>query len=106
VIYDVNNMAKDGFETFRIGLELLGDYVLHCHAGGWRPVDRGRREDGALDWGWEGCDLADSLLDIPLFVSDLQAVGYPGFVSIEDFRPIDHREKLRPQIEFLRRVSA
>jgi sugar phosphate isomerase/epimerase len=105
VIYDVNNMAKDGFETFRIGLELLGDYLLHCHAGGWRPVDRGRRENGSLEWGWEGCDLSDSILDIPTFIADLKAVDYGGFVSIEDFRSMDHREKLRRQIEFLRRVT-
>jgi sugar phosphate isomerase/epimerase len=106
VIYDVNNMAKDGFETFRIGLELLGDYLLHCHAGGWRPVDRGRRENGSLDWGWEGCDLADSILDIPTFVADLKAVGYGGYISIEDFRDMDHREKLGRQIEFLRSVAS
>jgi sugar phosphate isomerase/epimerase len=106
VIYDVNNMAKDGFETFRIGLELLGDYVQHCHAGGWRPVPGERKDDGTLIWGWEGCDLSDSILDIPLWISDLKAVGYGGFISIEDFRPIDHREKLRPQIEYLRKIEA
>jgi len=102
VIYDVNNMAKDGFETFRIGLELLGGYVAHCHAGGWRPVDAGRRDDGALNWSYEGCDLADSILDVPLFVSDLKAVNYQGFVSIEDFRSMDHEAKLARQIDFLR----
>jgi sugar phosphate isomerase/epimerase len=105
VIYDVNNMAKDGFETFRIGLELLGGYLLHCHAGGWRPVARGRRENGSLEWGWEGCDLADSILDIPTFVADLRAVDYAGFISIEDFRSMDHREKLQRQIEFLRSLD-
>jgi sugar phosphate isomerase/epimerase len=105
VIYDVNNMAKDGFETFRIGLELLGDYVAHCHAGGWRPVEAGRRDDGTLDWTWEGCDLSDSILDIPLFLSDLKAVDYQGFISIEDFRAIDHEEKLRRQIEYLRGIE-
>jgi sugar phosphate isomerase/epimerase len=104
-IYDVNNMAKDGFETYRIGMELLGPYLQHCHAGGWRPVANGRRADGAVEWAWEGCDLADSILDIPLFVSDLKAVGYRGFISIEDFRPMDHGEKLRRQIEFLRALG-
>ncbi|MBN1343561.1 MAG: sugar phosphate isomerase/epimerase [Phycisphaerae bacterium] len=102
VIYDVNNMTMDGFETFRIGLELLGDYVAHVHAGGWRPVEKSRREDGTLDWGYEGCDLAESLLDIPQFMDDLKAVGYQGFISIEDFRAMDHREKLGRQIEYLR----
>ena len=105
VIYDVNNMCKDGFETFRIGMELLGPYLQHCHAGGWRPVEQGRRPDGTLDWGWKGCDLAESILDIPQFLADLGAVGYTGFISIEDFRHIDHEEKLRRQIAYLRTVQ-
>lgn len=105
VIYDVNNMASDGFETFRIGMELLGDYLQHCHAGGWRPVEKGRREDGTLDWKYEGADLAESILDIPLFLSDLKTVGYQGYISIEDFRTMDAREKLRRQIDYLRRVE-
>jgi sugar phosphate isomerase/epimerase len=46
VIYDMNNMAKDGFETSRIGMELLGPYLAHCHAGGWRPVEAGRSRSG------------------------------------------------------------
>jgi sugar phosphate isomerase/epimerase len=102
VIYDVNNMALDGFETFRLGMELLGDYLQHCHAGGWHPLGKGRRMDGALEWTYEGCDLANGILDIPLFLSDLKAVGYQGYVSIEDFREMDHREKLGRQIRFLR----
>lgn len=105
VIYDVNNMAKDGFETFRIGMELLGPYLQHCHAGGWRPVEKGRREDGTLNWVWEGCDLSDSILDIPQFLADLKAVDYQGFISIEDFRQISHEAKLRPQIEYLRALG-
>ncbi len=104
VIYDANNMAKDGFETFRIGIELLGPYLRHCHAGGWRPVPGERRSDGTLPWKYEGCDLSDSILDIPQLIADLQAVGYRGFVSIEDFRAMDHERKLAPQIAWLRRL--
>ena len=32
----------------------------------------------------------------------VKAVNYGGFVSIEDFRAMDHEEKLRRQIEFLK----
>ena len=105
VIYDANNMAKDGFETFRIGMELLGPYLKHCHAGGWRPVAADRRPDGTLNWKYDGCDLSDSILDIPQFVADLRAVGYGGFVSIEDFRAIDYERKLAPQLAYLKRLA-
>ena len=102
VIYDVNNMAKDGFETFRIGLELLGPYLAHCHAGGWKPVVAGTRPDGTVDWSYEGCDLCESILDIPLWIDDLKFVGYQGFISIEDFRSIPHTEKFERQASYLR----
>ncbi len=104
VIYDVNNMARDGFETFRMGMELLGDYLQHCHAGAWRPEAGGLDEDGTLEWNWQACDLCESILDIPLFISDLQAVNYDRFISIEDFRAMDHEEKLSAQIAYLKRL--
>ncbi len=106
VIYDVNNMARDGFETFRLGMELLGPYLQHCHAGGWRPSPGAHRPDGTLIWNWEACDLSESILDIPQFVADLQAVGYQRFISIEDFRDMDHEEKLGRQIRYLRGLLA
>ncbi|MFO7974376.1 MAG: sugar phosphate isomerase/epimerase family protein [Candidatus Hydrogenedentota bacterium] len=105
VIYDVNNMAKDGFETFRIGMELLGPYLQHCHAGGWKPVAGPPDDKHAVTWSYEGCDLSESILDIPQFIDDLEAVGYEGFISIEDFRKIDSREKLQRQITYLRSLE-
>ena len=105
VIYDINNMSKDGFETFRLGMELLGEYLQHCHAGGKRPVENDRQEDGTLNWDFEGCDLSDSILNVPQFMSDLKAVGYKGFISIEDFREMEHEEKLRRQIEYLKSLE-
>ena len=105
VIYDVNNMAKDGFETFRIGMELLGPYLQHCHAGGWKPVPGEPDDKGTVAWTYEGCDLAESILDIPQFMDDLKAVGYKGFISIEDFRQMDPREKLRKQIAYLKSLE-
>lgn len=102
VIYDVNNMASEGFETFRMGMELLGSYLQHCHAGGWRPVVSERRQDGSLQWEYEGCDLAESILDIDQFITDLKSVDYSGFISVEDFRQMDHTEKILPQRSYLR----
>ena len=57
-----------------------------------------------MDWSYEGCDLSDGILDVPQFIADLQAVGYQGFVSIEDFRNMGHEQKLTPQIGYLRRL--
>jgi sugar phosphate isomerase/epimerase len=106
VIYDVNNMTRDGFETFRLTMELLGPYLQHCHAGGWRPTPGERLADGTLVWNWEPCDLQESLLDIPQWMADLQAVGYDRFISIEDFRVMDHEAKLAPQLAYLKGLAS
>jgi sugar phosphate isomerase/epimerase len=106
VIYDVNNMALDGFETFRIGMELLGPYMQHNHASGYRPVATDQRDErGTLKWAWEICDLSDSILDIPQYMADLKAVGYEGYISIEDFRATDLEERLRRNLEYLRALE-
>ena len=105
VIYDINNMAKDGFETFRIGMELLGDYLQHCHAGGWWHVAGEPDGNGTVQWDYKGCGLAESILDVPQFMADLAAVNYDGFISIEDFREMDYREKLAPQLAYLKALE-
>jgi sugar phosphate isomerase/epimerase len=105
VIYDLNNMASDGFETFRLGLELLGGYLQHCHLAGKRPMLRSREEDGTVRWEFETCDLADGILSVRQFLSDLNAVSYDRFISIEDFRPGDPRAVLEAQIRYLRNLE-
>jgi sugar phosphate isomerase/epimerase len=106
VIFDIANMSLgEGHEPCSMGLDLLGDYVAHVHAGGGRPAQGERREDGQLIWNWETCDLADSMIDVPQFCRDLAARGYQGFISVEDFRGIPIEEKLGRQLAFLRSVG-
>ncbi|NUP96750.1 MAG: sugar phosphate isomerase/epimerase, partial [Planctomycetaceae bacterium] len=103
VIFDIANMSLgEGYEPVTMGLDLLGPYVAHVHAGGGRPVEGERREDGQLTWKWETCDLADSMIDVPHFLAALRARGYNRFVSIEDFRPQPVEDKLGRQLGFLR----
>jgi len=107
VIFDIANMSLgQGFEPPRVGMDLLGDYVAHVHAGGGRPRPTERREDGQQGWAWDTVDLADSLLDTASFVRDLLATGYQGFFSVEDFRAMDLTEKLSVNLAYLRRIGA
>ena len=106
VIFDIANMSLgEGHEPFSMGLDLLGDYVAHVHAGGGRPVQGERDAAGRLTWTWDTCDLADSIVDVPQFCRDLEARGYQGFISIEDFRGEPLEEKLGRQLTFLRGVA-
>jgi len=107
-IFDPQNMVSDGFETTEIAVELLGPYLGHVHAGGHRPVEKGRdKATGTVEWDWPGCPMAEGLYDYRRLLKKLKAVGYQGFVSIEDFRsevPLEAR--LKEGVEYLKRVEA
>jgi sugar phosphate isomerase/epimerase len=103
VIFDIANMSLgQGHEPTKMGLDLLGPYVQHVHAGGGRPVAGGRGEAGEQLWDWETVDLADSVIDLPQFARELHAMDYQGLVSVEDFRALPAEEKLGTQLRFLR----
>ena len=106
VIFDANNMVRDGFETTEIAIELLGPYLGHVHVGGHRPVEKGRDEIGTAQWDWQGCPVGDGLYDYPRLLSKLLAIDYRGFISIEDFRVAPLEEKLKSGLDYLREVEA
>lgn len=106
VIYDPQNMVSDGYETTEIGLELLGSYLEHLHVGGHKPVPKERTATGTVEWDWPGCPMAEGLYNYPRLLKKLKAMGYGGFLSVEDFRDTPLEEKLREGIAYLRAVEA
>jgi len=106
VIFDIANMSLgQGHEPTKMGLDLLGDYVAHVHAGGGQPVPVQRSEAGQLQYRWDTVDLADSIIDVAQFCAELQAMNYQGFLSVEDFRTEPLEEKLATQLRYLRSLE-
>lgn len=101
-IYDVPNMIRVGIEDMRMGLELLGPYVAHCHIGNATPVTTERDADGKMQWQWQFSDLREGIADIPQAIADLKAVGYQGAISLEEFGPGDDATKIKEQGAYLR----
>lgn len=105
VIYDPQNMVKDGFETPALALSLLGDYLAHCHFGAHRPISGDKDAKGAVQWKWEACSMAEGLFNFPLIIKLLQKQRYSHFISIEDFRAIAPELKLAEGIQYLRSLE-
>lgn len=101
-IYDVPNMIRVGIEDTRMGLELLGPYLAHCHIGNAVPAETGRDADGKMGWKWDFRDLREGVADIPQVIADLKAVGYQGAISLEEFGPGNDAEKVKEQGAYLR----
>ena len=105
VIYDPQNMVKDGFETTALAIDLLGSYLAHCHVGAHRPSPGDADDRGTTKWRWEGCPLGQGLYDHPKLLACLKDAGFEGFVSVEDFRDCPPEEKFGEAIGYLRSVE-
>ena len=103
-IYDIPNMLRVGLEDTKMGMELLGPYLAHCHIGNGRPVVTGRDDTGAQVWEWDFADIREGIADIAGIVRDFKDVGYAGYLSLEDFGPGDDDAKVGEQGAYLRRL--
>ncbi|HEX5415983.1 MAG TPA: sugar phosphate isomerase/epimerase family protein [Chloroflexota bacterium] len=107
VIYDTQNMVKEGYEGVRFGLDVLGPYLAHVHVGGHAPSPGERDADGTRRWNWTATDLADGLISTPTLLAELRRVGYDGYITVEDFRQeLDVKEKFRRAIQYLKGIEA
>jgi sugar phosphate isomerase/epimerase len=105
VIHDAGNMVHEGFESYQMGLELLGDYLAHVHIKNarWFPVKY--LQDRTVIWKCDWTAVHKGSADIRELFRALHAVGYDGWVSFEDFstdRPL--RDRLRENLAFIRKV--
>jgi sugar phosphate isomerase/epimerase len=101
VIYDAGNMVYEGFEDYRIGLELLGPYLAHVHL---KNAAFARPEGGGV-WSPYTSPLEDGVVDFPKFFSALRAVGYNGWFGLEDFSAVrPSREMLRHDLAFIQEM--
>ncbi|MGG3282913.1 sugar phosphate isomerase/epimerase family protein [Paenibacillus solani] len=85
VLYDPGNMVYEGYENYRMGLELLGPYLAHVHVknGGYR---KSPSVDGtSAEWSAEWTPLSQGAVPWRQVVQDLKSVGYDGYYGIEDF---------------------
>jgi sugar phosphate isomerase/epimerase len=106
VIHDAGNMIYEGYEHYRLGLEVLGPYLAHVHLknADWQPV--GNRPDGSTEWraGW--APLSKGVVDMTTLFRALRMVSYEGWLSFEDFsteQPLG--ERLRDNLLYVQRVA-
>jgi sugar phosphate isomerase/epimerase len=107
VIHDAGNMVYEGYENYRLGLEMLGEYLAHVHVKNARWFPRKYREDKSVEWMCDASPVHKGIADIRELFRALKAVNYDDWITIEDFsteRPLEDR--LQENLAFLKRVSA
>lgn len=85
VLFDPGNMVHEGYENYKMGMELLGPYLAHVHVKntGWRIA--GYDGNGSDLWQGEWKGLQRGMVPWPRVVSQLREVGYNGYLGVEDF---------------------
>jgi sugar phosphate isomerase/epimerase len=77
VIWDPANMIVEGREDWRLGLDLVGDYLGHVHV-----KNTAWYRDGGWAWCWEELDAG--IVDWEEMIRILATRGYPGYLSNEN----------------------
>lgn len=87
VLYDPGNLIHEGFEQYRMGLELLGPYLAHVHVknAAWTPVTASADPLDPASWRCDWQPVAGGIVPWKRVLADLKSVGYQGAFGIEDF---------------------
>ena len=94
VIYDPGNMVQEGYEQYRMGLELLGPYLGHVHVKNaiWKLSDATNPQN--FNWEVEWCRIDRGIVSWDQVINDLKAIGYDNWLSFEDFSQSGTSEEL------------
>lgn len=107
VIFDPGNMVTEGYEDTRMGLDILGPYLAHVHVKNSAWYERTDAGNDDHPWQARAVSLDGGIIDWLKVLSDLEAVGYAGYLSFEDFSDSrDGDEKVRFNIDHMKSLAA
>lgn len=107
VIHDIGNMAFEGYETPRMGFEVLGPYLAHVHVKNARWFPEKYNTDGTVTWKCDWAPVHKGVMDMRLLFSSLHAVGYDDWIGIEDFSSEGTVEdRLKNNLAYLKILAA
>ena len=88
VLFDPENMLREGREGWRMSFELLGDYLSYFHLkdGGWIKEKK--------EWKYTKFPLGEGLVNYRKLFGALKRTGFSGYLCIEDMRDVSVEEKL------------
>ena len=104
VIYDTGNVVYEGYEEYKMALEILGPYLdlVHIKNAKWVKKEVEGREKYAGDW----APFTDGYADFENCFQALKEVGYNGYVTFEDFSSdYSSEEKMEKDLAYIRQLA-
>lgn len=106
IIFDPGNMVHEGYENYKLGLELLGEYLGHVHVKNTGWEQEGADEDGTALWKSSWVPYQKGVANLKKLFRVLKEMNYDGYVSIEDFSNEEETyDKLKGDLAFVRKLS-
>ena len=105
VIFDPGNMVYEGFEDYRIVVQLLGEYIacVHVKNASWQPTEV--NSFGARIWKPVWAPIKNGCVNLIAVIDALKQGGYKGYLGIEDFsNELDTKSKLQDNLEFIKDI--
>ena len=94
-------MVHEGYEDYRMGMELLGSYLAHIHIKNATFV---REKDDGI-WKARWAPLANGIVNFSKFIAALKEFDYDGWLSMEDFSQTrSSHEKLTHNMAFIKEI--
>lgn len=77
IIYDPGNMIIEGREDWKVGVEVMKDYIWHVHAKNtsWRKEE---------EWNWSLDELECGMVNWEEVMRALLSINYSGYISNEN----------------------
>ena len=94
IIYDPGNMVHEGYENYQMGLEIIGDHLTHVHVKNATYKSLTSDDLTAAKWQVEWSAIDTGAVHWPRILKALKAIGYDGWLSMEDFSNSQSTEKL------------
>lgn len=102
LIWDPANTVIEGFEPPRVAIDMLGRYLQHVHVKNISLYVEAGDPDGNLRWGWRHDTLPRGVVNWPETLKALKALGYRGWLSLEDFSEGPTEQRLPAALAFLK----
>lgn len=91
ILYEPHNLAYHGGQDYRAALEMMKEYIVHCHFKDGSPIGDGK---------WNYTMMGEGSIDFPWIVEQLEAVGYTGEYALEyEIPDLEPEVGLKPYYE-------
>lgn len=111
-IYDPGNMVNEGMENWKMGIQVLGEYLgyVHFKNAGWFHREPGRpggpsEFKGGNGWRGEWVPINGGIVDWEKVMSSLVESGFDGYLSNENFSDIPIQERLVGDLRYLKEIE-